>query len=159
MFFQKKHWMALMDYQKHLHGKQLFQEPSILELSVHTDTKLLFYHMLLPCTSVYQENRPTGCTIFHLFSINPTYFSLTGCQWGSQRTASLLVFMQLMYNVSTPSSYVHPMWNILFCLLPSRLTTSLLLQPMQSFLSHFEGACIHYTVLVAYTHMVVMTWT
>lgn len=102
---------------------------------------------------MYQKNRPTGCTIFHLFSIDPKCFSLTGCQWGSPRTASLLVFMQLMYNVSPPSRwFIHPIWNILFCLLPSRLTPSLLLQPKQSFLSHFEGACLHYTVLMAYTH-------
>ena len=87
MFFQKKHQMALMVYQKHLHGKHLFQEPSMSELSVHADTELLFYHTLLPCTSVQQENRPTGCTIFHLFSINPTCFSLTGCQWESQRNS------------------------------------------------------------------------
>jgi len=39
-------------------------------------TQNCFFITLLPCTSVYQENRPTRCTIFHLFSINPTYFSL-----------------------------------------------------------------------------------
>jgi len=32
-------------------------------------------------------------------------------------------------------------------------------KPMQSFLSHFEGACIRSTVLVAYVHTEVMTWT
>jgi len=46
-------------------------------------------------------------------------------------------------------------------LLPSALIVELeptqQQEPVQSFLSHFEGACIRYTVLVAYVHTEVMT--
>jgi hypothetical protein len=39
-----------------------------------SDVKQEFYSTLLPCTAVYEENKPTRYNVFHLFAIDPTFF-------------------------------------------------------------------------------------